>query len=587
MSARSPLRTLPPQPQRRVPQLVQRMPAPTPLTALRIGFWGFGLLLASVDAWIFRYEASTDSISYLDVSDGVFPGSNWHRLINGVWSPLYPFLLGLFRRIFHVTPANEIVAGHLLNVGFFLFALICFEFHLRAALTKFPLRNNLASGDGRAAVLPTWAYLSFAYALFIWASVFGISLRFLRADMLMSGFVYLAVGMLLRMLYEPPCSKNHVTLAMILGIGFLVKAVFLPIGLVVLAASLFAVEDWRPALKGCAIALAVFLLVGSVYVVPLSLSRGTFTMGESGTFNYLVHVNRVRPTWYFQTLGTARGSFLHPVEKIFPAPPAYAFSWPSLVTHPLRMDLSYWIEGARPRLVLKRQLGSCLSNLRYLIDIQVRQLAPVLIAVLVLALLSWKAGRLSRLKAIWPIWVIGIAGCVLYVPVHVESRYVTEFIALLWIGIVQGLGDFVPVNEKAVKVCAVLMCVPLMLAPMRQIYLKRENVNKPNEDAQAAVELAKLGVIPGDKVARISPMVVDLGIERIARVEITAEVDHSRAGEFWAASLRTQDSLLHLFASRGAKAVIATIQGPDEKNHPGWRHLGSTKYWVWLPKQSD
>jgi len=248
------------------------MPAPVSLTALRIGFWGFGLLLASAQAWICRYEASTDSISYLDVSDGVFPGSNWHRLINGVWSPLYPFLLGLFRRIFHVSPANEVVAGHLLNVGFFLFALICFELFLRAAQRKPPLRNELASRGGRAVALPTWAYLSFGYALFIWASVFGISLRFLQADMLMSGFVYLAVGMLLRMLDQPARWKNHVTLGTILGIGFLAKAVFLPIGLVVLAASLFAVEDWRPALKEGAIALAVFFLVSSVYFVPLSLS---------------------------------------------------------------------------------------------------------------------------------------------------------------------------------------------------------------------------------------------------------------------------------------------------------------------------
>ncbi len=251
------------------------------------------------------------------------------------------------------------------------------------------------------------------------------------------------------------------------------------------------------------------------------------------------------------------------------------------------MDLSYWTEGARPHFVLKRQLGACLSNLRYLTELQVRQLAPVLVAVLVLVLLAWKAGRLSRLKATWPIWVIGIVGCMPYVPMHVESRYVTEFIALVWIGIVLGLGGSVPVSRKSVMVCTVLVCVPLMLVPMRQIYLKRENVNRQNEDAQAAVELAELGVRPGDKVARISPMVVDLGIERIARVEITAEVDHALAREFWAASLSTQDSLLHLFASRGAKAVIATIQEPDKENHPGWLRLGCTKYWVWFPKQSD
>jgi len=81
------------------------------LAALRIGFWGIGIFLAAAQAWIFRYQVTADSISYLDMSDGVFPGNDWHRLINGVWSPLYPFLLGVFRRIFDISAPNEIVAA--------------------------------------------------------------------------------------------------------------------------------------------------------------------------------------------------------------------------------------------------------------------------------------------------------------------------------------------------------------------------------------------------------------------------------------------------------------------------------------------
>ena len=107
----------------------------------------------------------------------------------------------------------------------------------------------------------------------------------------------------------------------------------------------------------------------------------------------------------------------------------------------------------------------------------------------------------------------------------------------------------------------------------------------PNADAQAATQLANLGIRPGDKVARISPTVVDLGIERIARVQIAAEVDNSRTSDFWAAPTSTQNLLLDVFASRGIKAVIATFQTPVPANMNGWIHLGSTQYWVWLPEQ--
>jgi hypothetical protein len=89
-----------------------------------VAFWSAGILLASAQAWIFRYQASSDSISYLDMSDGVLPGSDWHRLINGVWSPLYPLFLGIFRRTFHISPGTEIPASHVLNVVFFIFAFV-------------------------------------------------------------------------------------------------------------------------------------------------------------------------------------------------------------------------------------------------------------------------------------------------------------------------------------------------------------------------------------------------------------------------------------------------------------------------------
>jgi len=74
---------------------------------LRAAFWGVGILLAVGQAWISRYQVSPDSISYLDMSNGVLPGSDWHRLINGVWSPLYPAILGVFRRVFNISLSTK------------------------------------------------------------------------------------------------------------------------------------------------------------------------------------------------------------------------------------------------------------------------------------------------------------------------------------------------------------------------------------------------------------------------------------------------------------------------------------------------
>ena len=577
-----------PQAQRSTPEFVQHERHRNSVTGLRMGFWGVGLLLAVAQAWTFRYQVTADSISYLDMSDGVFPGSDWHRLINGVWSPLYPFLLGVFRRIFNISAPNEIVAGHLLNIAFFLFAFICFEFFLTVAIKKFLARDEGSAQAGLPVSLPRWAYLCIGYALFLWASIAEISLRDLRADMLMSGFVYLTVGLLLRMQGHAARWRDYAALGVILGIGVLAKEPLLPIGLLALAATLFVVEDWRPALKMAAVSLAIVFSIASLYFVPLSLARGRFTLGESGRYNYLVHVNRARPTWYLQDVGSARGSFLHPAEKIFSSPPAYAFSRPSLVTHPLRFDPSEWIAGARPRFILKRQIIRMIPNVLDLAELLL-ELGLVVVAIGGLAFVSWRRRvLLAAVGRTWPIWLIGLAGCALYVPVHIESRYVAEFLALFVFGLLLSFEVPQSVSRGLVIACTTVIVASLLLPLAAKAYARYfEYARLPNADAEAAAQLTRLGIKPADKVARISPKVIDLGIERISRTEVVAEVDFERAQEFWPAPRVTQQEILHLFAARGAKAVIATLPNIGAENSSDWIHLGSTQYWVWLPEKNS
>jgi hypothetical protein len=57
--------------------------------------------------------------------------------------------------------------------------------------------------------------------------------------MLMSGFVYLALGILWRMQGRPARWSDYTALGIVLGVGFLAKAPLLPLGLFVLAATLF------------------------------------------------------------------------------------------------------------------------------------------------------------------------------------------------------------------------------------------------------------------------------------------------------------------------------------------------------------
>jgi hypothetical protein len=554
------------------------------IPSLRLIFWSTGILLASAQAWVSRFRVTPDSIAYLDMSDAVLPGGDWHQLINGTWSPLYPFLIGLVRRAFQTPAAQEIFVAHLLNVVLFLFAFACFEFFLRSAMDRLkPMLEERGSRD-TLTVPAEWACLSVAYSIFLWASISAISLKFLRPDMLMSGFLYSSAGILMRMQSSSARWERYAVLGLVLGVGYLAKAPMLVIGLVILTLTLFVVEDWRRAIKMFVAAFTLTMAIGSLYFVPLSLARGHFTLGESSVFNYMVHVDGALPVWYLQDPGLARGSFTKPPKKIFSSPRAYAFGFQCYCTHPLRIDPSIWINGVSPRFVLSRQVRVVLVHLRDNPEV-LMALATAMGLLFILGFLLRRKEDVSAFRNSWPICLLGIAGCLMYLLVHVEPRYVAPFLVLFWCGIIFSLR--VPGTLAAPAVTAsTLVVIVLLLLPMSWATFQkyREGLWKVDLNAVAAAELERLGVRPGDHVARIQGVAMgDLGAFRIARVTVDAEVDLENTDAFWSSPVTTQHELLQVFAQRGITAVIAASPKLNASNQSEWTQLDSTRYWIWRP----
>jgi hypothetical protein len=548
----------------------------TRLLFIRCGFWIVGTILALVQTWSYRYAITADGVSYLDLSDAVFPGTDWHRIITGVWSPLYPLLLGLARML-RPERYSEVVTGHLLGIAIFLGAFAGFEFLLRSIWP----RERSSDYAAERVVLPRWACFAVGYSVFLWAAVGEITLRFPRPDMLMAIFLFVAMGLLARMQREGPTWGKYVALGATLGLGYLSKSPMLPIGLLIIAASIVTTKNWFRALPKGLIAAFLLLATGSAYFLPLTKIRGHLTLGESSSFNYLIHVDQAGPNWYLQSVGRGSGSLQHRPAKIFDEPPVYQFSIGQPVTHPLRYDPSYWTQGATPRFSLRDEFRTVSASLVSFVD-PLTSSGGLIAGIVLLCFVSGRRKALAEIAGQWPLWLIGLSGLGMYAIVHVEDRYIGAFFALLWMSLFAGVR--VPRNlisqiapGLALGVAATIL-IPL-IGNTGFHFLQRHGFK--DVDAQAARALASLGIRANDRVARISPSATDYAWAHMLGVSLLAEVDIGYADAFWSIGPETQNEVLKAMGATGARMVVAHV--PQGLAPPGWQRLGNTPYWIrWL-----
>jgi|SRR5215831_11925876 len=127
----------------------------------------------------------------------------------------------------------------------------------RAKGSRIPALNRFFS--------PRWAYLLIGYTVFLWASIVSITMKSLRADMLMAVFVLLAMGMLLRIRELGASWRRYLLLGAILGLGYPAKTPIPPIGILILVSGVILARDWKRALPKAVVTGAVSLAISIFY----------------------------------------------------------------------------------------------------------------------------------------------------------------------------------------------------------------------------------------------------------------------------------------------------------------------------------
>jgi len=556
---------------------------------LRIAFWVLIVLLGFVHAWADRhYLVNADTMSYLDVADA-YLRRDWQTAINSYWGPLYSWLIALTFLIVDPSPYWKFSVVHLINFAIYIFGFLCFDFMIREVV-RFQRHRRSNRPSVQFVTLPDWQWLAFAYSLFIWSSLFLITMPLESPDLLVASLVYMVVGLLLRIRQSPGSWALFAFLGIALGLGYLAKAVMFPLSLIFLATSFLLVGSPKKAVPRFLLALVLFAVVAGPFVASISRAKGRLTFGESGRLNYTWSTNDISQI-HWQGEEPGNGVPAHATRKIFADPPIFEFAEPIGGTYPVWFDPTYWNEGITSQFDLRGQLRAFGLGIPVYYELFFGNVQfGLLLTLITLFLLSGRRWRyLLDLAPYWFLILPSIAGLAAYSIISVQARYTAPFLVLLWIAFFAGLR--VPDSQELRRVKTYIITVLTILivfsvtgssyretAVTLRSLVTDEDVTA-HEQWQVAQGLTQLGINEGDPVAVIGNSYRAFWAH-LGGLKIVAEIDRRYVERFWAADSAVKSRALETLASTGAKVVVVE-RPPHGAVSTGWIRIGDTDFYAY------
>lgn len=547
---------------------------------LIISFWIIGIVLGAWQAWEARNHMSADGMSYIDVADAYLQG-DWRMAVNGFWGPLYSWLLGLAMFILKPSPYYEFTVVHIVNFLIYLCTIGCFHFFI-LQLIHYHRPQPGEVQQNRGVTFPEWAWIALGYSLFLETSLVLIGVWEESPDMLVAAFMYLASGIIVRIRNGMTNYATYALLGVVLGFGYLSKAVMFPLSFVFLFLSVFSMGNLRKALPRTILAVFIFLIIASPFMTALSISKGRITFGDAGKINYWFHVNgHINYHWDGDPPGS--GIPKHPPRKILDMPAIYEFGTPLGGTYPLWFDPSYWYDGLKPHFDLTEQMQAVKRNIETYYPMFYPKYGVLIFSSLILYVMSRR--QWSVITEYYNLLIPAITGFAMYCIVATNIRYVGSFFTLMWLGIFSGI--HLPDSEDSRRllrhVTVVMVLVLMMVAThhfiTRQLIIKKDSPFFHTQ-WQVADALNKMGIEPGDKVASIGNSHAHFWA-RLARVKIVAEMPHQSATMFWNADGATKSKVIEAFVKTGAKVIVTNIV-PGSISDIGWQKIPNTNYYIYL-----
>ena len=523
-----------------------------------------------------QYDLVAQGIGYLDMADAWLRG-DYRTAINSHWSPGLSGVIAAAKVLFRIEVRQEFLLFPALNLLAFILSIFSLDFLARGIL-RLPIAGQRPI-DSRALFVLAF---SVNLALATQASL----LRSHTPDMFVCALVYLVSGLVLRIRGGDARLRCFLGLGALIGGGFLLKAIMLPLGLVDLAVAAVAarplLSGWGPVSRRVLVALLPIVVLVGGWSGALTQKYGRFTWGDAGRDSFHFEVNGVDR--FYLSFGSAPGKPVHPIQHLSEKPPVrYYGDDQRQGTFPLIYDPGYWVEGLHPHLSPAGLAPLWAAHLGATIVLFLEILAPFFAVLAALALFGARVPLRRIVLANWTLTIPALAGLGAYFIVHLEYRYVAPFAGMLYLAAFGSLGSRPSGSGDRATFGIALVAALLSIVPTANTLASggRERDLATGLGLPRYLKfvdtLRAIGLKSGDRVAVMgSGRFMSHEWARLAGVQIVADIPLpcGPAGlAAWNEDPVARNLALAKLKAVGAKAIIgcsALVRGVLTSAAPGW-----------------
>ncbi len=540
----------------------------------------FGFTLAVIQVLVIAPDFNTNSIVYLDMGDALFSSSPNHFL-NGYHSPLYPVFVGFGDYCFQAEMLNQIKVLYFIHLFIFLLTMSGFFLMMRNLISF----SNLIKKDSDINPIDRALIYFMGFWLFLFVSIKVITVTHIGPELLISGMIYFVIGTFIDILQYPDKWLTWILFGIFAGLAYLANQYFFIFGLILFTViCLDKVRKWNRLLK-YTISILIFLTIASLWVIPLSKSKGMLTIGEKSKLDYAWYVNFVHPRYHWQGNQINSGMPLHEERMIYNNPDVFEFSEPVYGSYPPAYDPSYWFEGVQIKLRPVQQLIAFQNNFWIYFQFLFISLGgwmPVILFLLILTGTRILASQAKiYLKILLPIFLM----LFLIAMIHVEVAETAPFLMLVLIVLLLSIQFPIKIKRLSRVLCLVLIiftCISIFHPILNNFLPKKESeqdltVIKYEEELHAAKQINKTPIKSGDSIAYIGDGSKVLWV-RLLGLKIIAEIPEDQKSQFFNSSSEVINTILDKINLSGADWIITRNFPRNVYQDIGFLPIDDTEY---------